>query len=260
MLEAAGLLEQMTAQENFILETTVVKTIKASVRHKLMGVDAQLHYFQARPCPLLGQGSIAKGWFCPYLYASGRTPHIGRSEDFSIAQLTGPALDADSKVAQALYTESAAVLSLCDPRPSSNIGSYRMIVSFAGISPWRLHAWSQSRVPDGARLQFHLINGCPALVIPVLPYSPVLAWSSVTLRQMHSDKYIPAEHYTEIMRGLISIVNFPAIDDGMKGHYKILMADLVKMIIKGAVHTKKINAKIWEDVDPDRSGILMFRY
>ena len=36
-------------------------------------------------------------------------------------------------------------------------------------------------VPNGAQLQFHLIDGCPALVIPVLPKTPVLAWSQYTL-------------------------------------------------------------------------------
>lgn len=250
----------MTTQEHFVIETTAVKSIKAVVKHKLLGVDAQLKYFQARPCPMRNRASCAKGWFAPYLYVTGRAPHIARSEDFSIAQLAGPALDADSKVAHALYKESAAILSLCDARPSSDIGSYRMIVSFAGISPWRMHAWSQSRIPDGARLQFHMINGCPALIIPVLPHSPVLAWSSTTLRQMHSEKYNPAEHYTEIMLGLLSIVNFPAIDEDKRWHHKLLMAELVKMIIKGAVETKKVKPKIWENLDPDRSGILMFRY
>ena len=145
MVEAAGLLERITQEEIVVLQTTAVKSLKTSVKHKLIGIDANIQLFQPRPCPILNRGSCARGWFCPYLYATGRTPHISRSEDFAIAQLTGPALEADAKIAHALWAESAAVLPLCDPRPSADVQSHRMIVLLAGISPWRLHAWSQSR-------------------------------------------------------------------------------------------------------------------
>ena len=144
-IEAESLLTRMSTQEPMVMATTAVKSIKASVKHRLIGINAQLDFFESRPCPLRNRTSWAKGWFAPYLYSSGRTPHISRSEDFAFAQCLGPALEADSKVAHALWAENATVIQLCSPLPTDDIGSRRMVLSFTGISPWRLSAWSQSR-------------------------------------------------------------------------------------------------------------------
>ena len=142
MVEAAALQEHIASKKHTVLRTTAVKTLKLKVHHKLIDIDADILLFLQRPCPILNRGSCAKGWFCPYPYSTRRKPHILRSEDFAIAQLMGPVLNADTKIAHHLWTQSAAMLTLCDSRPSVNLLSYSMIVVLVGISPWRMHAWS----------------------------------------------------------------------------------------------------------------------
>ena len=90
---AEGVLEYIMPEQETVLQTTSVKSLRIKIGHKLMGVDAQLGFFQPRECPWLRRGSAAKGWFCPYLYASGRTPTISRAQDFAIAQCFGPHLN-----------------------------------------------------------------------------------------------------------------------------------------------------------------------
>lgn len=90
---AEEVLEPFMPGEEFVLQTTSVKSIRIKIEHKLMGVDANLGFFELRECPWLQRGSAAKGWFCPYLYASGRRPSISRAQDFAVAQCFGPHLN-----------------------------------------------------------------------------------------------------------------------------------------------------------------------
>lgn len=85
-----GILEHMLPEEEKMLVTTNVKTLQVGIKHKLMGVDADVRFwgtYAARD-----QGECAKGWFCPYLFASARTPSVPRAEDFAVAQSFGPFL------------------------------------------------------------------------------------------------------------------------------------------------------------------------
>lgn len=85
-----GILEHMLPEEEKMLVTTEVKSLQVGVKHKLMGVDADLRFVGVRPTRDLQ--AIEKGWFCPYLFASARTPSIPRANDFAIAQCFGPFL------------------------------------------------------------------------------------------------------------------------------------------------------------------------
>lgn len=85
-----GILEHMLPEEEKMLCTTEIKSLQVGVKHKLMGVDADLRFVGVRPARNI-QG-IEKGWFCPYLFASARTPSVPRSNDFAIAQCFGPFL------------------------------------------------------------------------------------------------------------------------------------------------------------------------
>lgn len=85
-----GILEHMLPEEEKMLVTTEVKSLQVGVKHKLMGVDADLRFVGVQPTRDL-QG-IEKGWFCPYLFASARTPSVPRANDFAIAQCFGPFL------------------------------------------------------------------------------------------------------------------------------------------------------------------------
>lgn len=87
-----AILDRIRFEEAKILRTTSVKSLQITIKHQLMGVDADLRFFGERFAPLTLL-SCAKGWFCPYLYASGRTPTVPRSQNFSVAQCFGPFLN-----------------------------------------------------------------------------------------------------------------------------------------------------------------------
>ncbi|KAE9994715.1 hypothetical protein EG327_005161 [Venturia inaequalis] len=171
-------------EEEKILTTTNIKSLRVQLKHKLMGVDADVRFFGVHPTSDIK--SCSKGWFCPYLFASARTPAIPRTNDFAIAQCFGPFLAADYAMAHKLVEESTRILPLCDIDPKADIGTNRMVITFAGLTPYRggNGMWSTARRPGCAMLHFHLFDGCPALVIPVNAQAPIVAWSPWTLKQM----------------------------------------------------------------------------
>lgn len=85
-----GIIEHMLPEEEKMLQTTNVKSLQVGVKHKLMGVDADLRFTGIYPAG--DSQACEKGWFCPYLFASARTPSIPRANDFSICQFFGPFL------------------------------------------------------------------------------------------------------------------------------------------------------------------------
>jgi hypothetical protein len=83
-----GIIEHMLPEEEKMLQTTNVKSLQVGIKHKLMGVDADLRF--AGIYPARDTQDCAKGWFCPYLFASARTPQVPRANDFAVAQFFGP--------------------------------------------------------------------------------------------------------------------------------------------------------------------------
>jgi len=85
-----GIIEHMLPEEEKMLQTTDVKSLQVGIKHKLMGVDADIRFSGIYPSR--DAQACEKGWFCPYLFASARTPSIPRGNDFSICQFFGPFL------------------------------------------------------------------------------------------------------------------------------------------------------------------------
>ena len=85
-----GVLEHVLPEVEKTMRTTTAKTLQVCIKHKLMGVEADIRMHGTYP----SANSMAcdKGWFAPYLFASSRTPVIKRSEDFAIAAFFKPYL------------------------------------------------------------------------------------------------------------------------------------------------------------------------
>lgn len=79
-----------------------------------------------------------------------------------------------------------SILSFCPSDPRTDIGTNRLLLFFTGISPYRGNMWSTSRRPGCGTLIFHLMDGCPGLVIPVTSNAPICAWSPWTLSEMRA--------------------------------------------------------------------------
>ena len=85
-----GHLEHVLPEVERTMRSTTAKTLQVSIKHKLMGVEADIRMHS--PYPAASPIACDKGWFAPYLFASSRTPIIKRSEDFAMAQFFKPYL------------------------------------------------------------------------------------------------------------------------------------------------------------------------
>ncbi|KAG6986591.1 hypothetical protein G7Y79_00077g099830 [Physcia stellaris] len=271
-----GVLEHVLPEVEKTMRTTTAKTLQVSIKHKLMGVEADIRMHG--PYPTSNSMACEKGWFAPYLFASSRTPVIRRSEDFAIAQFFKPYLIADTHLTHKLLTESASVIPLCDPSPSARLPHARLLVTFIGISPFRGEGsgmWSTSRRPGCGQLRIHMLNGCPTLVVPAASdtqRTPVIAWSPWTLKQMQEGigrtgtgaqgQYTPQKQHQEICGWLLGMVERSALHpsvSGNAGSLERVVARVVTMIINGALMTSK-GKKIYGVVNCDRTKIVIMRY
>ena len=73
-----------------VVRTAHLKSVEVRIKHKLIGKSAEIKFFGEYPAR--HRMASDKGWFCPYLYSSGRTPLIARAHDFIVAGFFGPAL------------------------------------------------------------------------------------------------------------------------------------------------------------------------
>ncbi|KAL8918038.1 MAG: hypothetical protein Q9172_005588 [Xanthocarpia lactea] len=264
-----GVLEHVLNEVEKTMRTTTVKTLQVSIKHKLMGVEAEIRMHG--PYPTAGFTACDKGWFAPYLFASARTPVIKRSEDFAMAQFFKPYLLADTHLTHKLLTESACVIPLCESTPSARLPYARLLVTFIGISPFRLESsgvWSTSRRPGCGQLHIHMFNGCPTLVIPAhsdVQRTPVIAWSPWTLKQMHEGngrEYTPQKQHEEICAWLLEMVDRAGVHPSITnivGSLERLVGKVVTMIINGALSAPR-GGKVCGVVDSERAGIVAMRY
>lgn len=305
-----GIIEHMLPEEEKMLTTTNVKSLQVGIKHKLMGVDADLRFVGIYPSQ--DPTACAKGWFCPYLFASARTPSIPRANDFAIAQSFGPFLGGDYLLAHKLLSESVHVLPMCEANPEIDIGTNRLLVLFTGIAPYRgvvrpfhipflfplpifsypkplfffsqtrnqdkiltQHKWSQSRRPGCGTLIFHLLDGCPTLVLPVTKAAPITAWSPWNLSQMRTAAstapgfnpqaiagaggYQPAWQHEQICEWLDTIISVPHVNPALQKNYVEVLGRMVSLVINGALALERC-APILGKLDAERAGICFFRY
>ncbi|CAL1709064.1 unnamed protein product [Somion occarium] len=232
------------------LETTSVKTMLITLKYKHILEDASLGFFRSSIhtdvsliSDVLDYFSTEKGWFSPYLFASGRRPIIPRTMKPDIVFCHGPFLEGEShdfqkfliqrlfsgdyRVGQTLLNESASVIELCAAPPPEepetlsssfnlslptkadlpNLSSIfsrsrtpspepsltplpipptprRLVLVVVGLKPHRAGLWTTSARPAESVMHYQLLNGCPAVVVPVKVGAPLLAWDTLTLEEL----------------------------------------------------------------------------
>ncbi|KAI0321415.1 hypothetical protein OF83DRAFT_1168466 [Amylostereum chailletii] len=223
-------LEVFIPKKSAVLQTTSVKTILVTLKYKQTMTDAALGFYRSSLhkdnslfSTVKDYLAVEKGWFSPYLFASGRRPIIPRAMTPDVMFCHGPFLSGDYKLGETLLQESAtaivfaaaATLPTQDP-PSghadrlsiSNLPSLssvlarsrtpspeptltalapppmprRMVLVVVGLKPHR-RLWSTSARPSESVMYYHLLNGCPALVVPVKTGAPLVAWDGLTLEE-----------------------------------------------------------------------------
>ena len=77
---------------------------------------------------------------------------------------------------------------------------------------------------------------------------------------MRSPGYNPEIQHEQICEFLDTIINLGQVYEHVRPKYVEVMARAVSMVINGAINTKFVDPKILSKVDPERAGIVMFRY
>ncbi|KII91140.1 hypothetical protein PLICRDRAFT_696263 [Plicaturopsis crispa FD-325 SS-3] len=151
-----------------ILETRDVKTLTITLKYKHIIEDAQLGFFRSskhRDSSLFSSVkdylAVEKGWFSPYLFASGRRPIIPRTMKPDMIFCHGPFLGGDYKIGEALLAQSVASIHLCDPvvppSPPTTLSANSTAPPESGhghslsLSSLHLPSFSRSRSPSPSR-------------------------------------------------------------------------------------------------------------
>lgn len=186
----------------------------------------------------------------------------------------------DYLLAHKILSESAHTLPMCEANPEIDIGTNRMVILFSGIAAYRgvvrplphphpisstntlFPKWSQSRRPGCGTLIFHLLDGCPALVIPVTKAAPITAWSPWTLSQMRNPQasgYSPEWQHEQICEWLDTIFSLAHVSPVLQKNYVDVLGRMVSLVINGALALERC-APVLGKLDPERAGIVMLRY
>ncbi|PSR82782.1 hypothetical protein BD289DRAFT_483646 [Coniella lustricola] len=257
-----------------------MNSLTLRIKHKLIGEAAELVFQGVRRTE--DRMACAKGWFCPYLYASGREPELSRAKDFNMAQLLTPRLAADASIAPTMLSsfiesDTPVISPFGCPwedasfKPGFTFPKFkRMAVMLTGISPYRYittqSAWSHSRIPNEARITFHLFTHVPAVVVPVRDQSPILAWSPRTVAQMLDKKshYDVKIHVRELLDFISTVIDEDAVKQSFQesGHgWRDVLEGCLHPMLSAVLNVPDaIRQTAQECCELERTGIVAFRY
>lgn len=161
------------------------------------------------------------------------------------------------------------------PLPAS-AAPRRMVILVVGLKPHRKF-WSTSARPEESVLQYQLLNGCPAVVVPVKVGAPLVAWDGLTLEEIwkiklpKDDSDDSAMHFHGMVGVLFEFLDLCIDWDRVilstnEGVTEVVSADEKRNAVKNAVGILVASAvrsasskEVRKEVDKDRSGIAMWR-
>ncbi|KAH7400329.1 hypothetical protein BKA64DRAFT_671616 [Cadophora sp. MPI-SDFR-AT-0126] len=135
----------------------------------------------------------------------------------------------------------------------------RLAVVLLGSKPHRLGMWTSSARPSESVLKYVLLNGAPTIVLPALAGAPLLAWNTLTLKQLQTKK----GEYEGVVRILFEYLSLCVdwerviVGEGDEERKKAVR-DAVELVVAAAVQSVDSKA-VMKDVDLDRAGIVVFR-
>ncbi|KAF9456868.1 hypothetical protein BDZ94DRAFT_1176728 [Collybia nuda] len=315
------------------LETTSVKVLLITLKHKHIVGDAALGFFRSsihKDSSLFASVkdylAVEKGWFSPYLFASARRPIIPRTMKPDVVFCHGPFLQGDYRIGETLLAESAFAIVLGDPPPPTPLAVVakddqkqqddrlhlsipslsnrfnrnqsrspspepaltplplppaprRMVLMVMGLRPHR-KMWTTSARPGESVLNYVLLNGCPAVVVPVKVGAPLVAWDTLTLERLWKVELPPEGavksedgHYENIVSVLCEFLDLcvdwarvvlesrqTSVDANGEANRKAAVRDAVALLVAAAVRSKTLGGKeAGDELDEDRAGVAMWR-
>ncbi|KAF9071855.1 hypothetical protein BDP27DRAFT_1321492 [Rhodocollybia butyracea] len=154
----------------------------------------------------------------------------------------------------------------------------RLVLLVIGIKPHRKF-WATSARPEESVINYILLNGCPALVVPVKVGAPLVAWDALTLAQLWEVELPPAEgapSKSGKFEGIVTVL-FEFLDlcvdwmrveiAGIDGETPVELTehdkkekvkDALMLLIAAAIRSKD-SKEVKKEVDEERAGIAMWR-
>jgi hypothetical protein len=243
--------------------------------------------------------------------------------DFVFAH--GPFLSGDYKIAETLLGHSAVAMHFCahpvpptpserpsftaklsapllrpersrTPSPEPTLAPVptppqprRLVVLVLGIKPHRAGLWTSSQRPSESVIQYVLLSGAPALVLPAALGSPLLAWFTRTLADLWKLE-VPQEDaagaaaagnamararasdarantFTGMLASLAEYVGLcvdwarvevpgaPGVDEPAK---RRAIEEALALVLAAAMRSAE-SKKVKKEIDPDRAGIAIWR-
>lgn len=214
----------------------------------------------------------------PMLRASEKASELSHKLSSYWHRSTSPTPSTDGKQGTT-NPESCPTLGTTLPTPTQ---LRRILVVVLGLSPHR-KLWTTSARPGESVLNYHLLNGCPALVLPAASAhgsTPLVAWDTLTLEHMHTVGREKGGVDGEAFKGMAiclfeylslcvdwdRIVIPEEVERPMQGaemtsgedFRKKLVRDGIELVLAGAVRSHDSEA-VKADIDADRAGVVMFR-
>ncbi|CCA71034.1 hypothetical protein PIIN_04969 [Serendipita indica DSM 11827] len=144
----------------------------------------------------------------------------------------------------------------------------RMVVLVLAISPHRAGVWTSSQRPGESVINYTLLNGCPALVVPIKLGCPLIAWHAVTLKTLQGLKGgVDGPAFQSTLRALNTYMEFCVDEERLElpplyaeqGISKQKAVSIgLELVLAGAVRSGT-NAKVKKEIDSERAGIVFFR-
>ncbi|KUJ15045.1 uncharacterized protein LY89DRAFT_720451 [Mollisia scopiformis] len=135
----------------------------------------------------------------------------------------------------------------------------QLAVILLGLEPHRLGMWTSSARPSESVLQYILLNGAPTIILPALAGAPLIAWNTLTLRQIQAKR----DKYDGIVRILFEYISLcvdwarVTVGEGVEDREKAVR-DALELVVASAAQSFD-SKRVKKDVDLDRAGIVIFR-
>jgi hypothetical protein len=148
----------------------------------------------------------------------------------------------------------------------------RLLITVLGMKPHRT-LWATSARPSESVIQYQLLNGCPAIILPAKLGAPLVAWDTYTLVDLWKirvpqevEKEFPGGEFNGTVNVLfeytdlcidwdrVTLQGTNVTEDGKKVEVKNALA----LVVAGAVRSGS-SKEVRKEVDPERCGIAMWR-
>lgn len=148
----------------------------------------------------------------------------------------------------------------------------RMVILVIGIAPHRAGIWTSSQRPGESIMDYVLLNGCPAMVVPIRTGTPLIAWHACTLKMLQGmEDGVEGGTFEKVLERLNEYVGlcvdwdrivFPegsrSEEESDESAGLRIVKEGLRLILAGAVRSKD-SAEVKKKVDGERAGIVFFR-